>query len=438
MASVLESTVVVGRAKRNSWLDRALLACVTLLLVDLALFGPGLVIPIVSLSLRRVLFVGILGLIGLRHLLARVGMTRSEVLLLLGIALQFAVWVAGVPTIFGFRSADSIADALPWLSLVVLVFWPWDAWPQLAQWRAFNKLVVGLAVTLAMVHIVIWALVRAEIISTQMLGLATQALSGSEPDSDSFIKVAISGEGEQYRVYWSSSIFMLGGLYFLIVNHRTGKSLRWFLQLLVILLALWVTQIRAFLAAALIVILMGPVLRHMKILRNSGNSRAVALLIWVTCVLGVSAALSPEFLQWAGIGRSESDLARVEQAGVLLQRFQSYPLLGTGFGSFINDVIRATDAPFSYELVFYALLMKVGLLGILVLLAILYFALTIVRLPQLAATDPDRYCSWVALTAGFWFAGATNPIAVNFVGMGVFVLLLMDARQSTNHVGDAC
>jgi hypothetical protein len=412
--------------------ERALLTCVCLLFVDLAFFGPGIALPGVPLSPRRLLFLSIVGLATFRHLLKRQLLTLSEILLGLLTLAFFSIWVVALPRIYGFELTDSLADATPWLALLVLVIWPWDAWPLRAQWLKFCKYLTVLSVMLAAIHILVWALLVSGVITSAMLAIATQVLQvgGGDDGGDSFIKIAATGTG-QFRVYWSSSVFLLCGLYLLMTYRPERRKLTWSLALLLILFALWTTQIRAFLAAAVLFLLLGWAIRVAARMFGPLNAKALALGAWVIGVLGVSIAINPEVLGSTGLQRGESDAERLTQAVAIVDRVVVHPWLGTGFGSYATSVMRSDDAPFSYELVFYALLMKVGVAGVVVLLMMLFCMLSIARIEDLSRSDLKRFSSWVAFTTGFWFAGATNPLVLNFVGMGILVVLVMDARLAT-------
>jgi O-antigen ligase len=116
-------------------------------------------------------------------------------------------------------------------------------------------------------------------------------------------------------------------------------------------------------------------------------------------------------------------------AGALLSQFSEHPWLGTGFGSYVSQNIRSEAAPWSYELVFHSLLMKIGVVGIVMVLVILGMALRVADVRACARANPRRFAIWTAFTTAFWFAGATNPLVTNFAGMSIIVLLLVDMRQ---------
>lgn len=54
---------------------------------------------------------------------------------------------------------------------------------------------------------------------------------------------------------------------------------------------------------------------------------------------------------------------RLEQTKALIQMWSGSPWLGHGFGSFVHTLTRNSLLPWSYEMVYPALLMKLGLLG---------------------------------------------------------------------------
>lgn len=140
--------------------------------------------------------------------------------------------------------------------------------------------------------------------------------------------------------------------------------------------------------------------------------------------------MNPAVLETIGMAREQgTDAERLEQAGPLLDQFLSRPVLGSGFGSYASRVVRSDEAPFSYELTFYALLMKLGIVGALLLGVIFLMALRCVRAEEVAIKKPAEFALWTAFTTGLWFSGATNPMVTNFVGMAVIVLLFIDLRQ---------
>jgi hypothetical protein len=412
------------------FLQRVFLVFGITMLIDIAFFGPGLVLPGAGVSLRRSLFVLILLVLAFRRVLKHRAFTRDEVAFFALLGTFGVFWGVVVPSSYGYLLPQSFADIAPWLGLLMIALWPWDAWPRLAQWQRFCKFLVAVTVLLALAHLGIWALLVADVIPPEAFAVAANLVSPGG-DGESFLRiVALDGGG--FRVFWSSSMFLLGGIYFLAVTRTRPIRVRWLVALGLACLALATTYIRAFLGALAIFVLLAWVLRRFYSARRVQFPIATILGIWIVAIVSVSVAINPAFLSAIGLARAESDVDRVEQAGALLSQFQSHPLVGTGFGSYVYQVIRGADAPFSYELVFYALIMKLGAIGIIVLILILGLALRIAWAQRLAEVRMKEFAMWTAFTTGLWFAGATNPMVTNFVGMTIVVLMFVDMRVRAN------
>lgn len=396
------------------------------MLLDIAFFGPGLVIPVLGISLRRTLFALILLVLCFRRLISSRIFTNDEVAFLTLLAAFALFWGMVIPYSYGYVISQSFADISPWLGLLILALWPWDAWPAEAQWKKFCGFLIWIAVLLAIVHLGIWALLVSNIVSAEAFAITANLVSANG-EGDSFLRLVPLDNG-QYRVFWSSSIFLLGGIYFLSVSRKSSNTGLWISALALACFALAATYIRAFLGALAIFAVASVLLRRLYKSTLIKWPIATVLALWVAAIVSVSVAISPAVLGALGLARDASDVERVEQSTALLAQFNAHPILGTGFGSYVHQVIRAAEAPFSYELVFYALLMKLGIIGILVLLLVLAAGLKVALAQDMAIHRPDNYAIWLAFTTGLWFAGATNPMVTNFVGMTIVVLLLVDMR----------
>jgi hypothetical protein len=412
------------------FLQRVFLISGITLLIDIAFFGPGLVLPGTGVSIRRPLFVFMLVLLAFRRAMRQRAFTILEVAFVALLGTFGVFWGIVVPSSYGYLLPQSFADISPWLGLLTIALWPWDAWPEEAQWQGFCKFLVVVTVLLALAHLGISALLITGVVSVDVFSAAADLISSSA-DGQSFLKI-VALEGGQYRVYWSSSIFLLGGIYFLAVTRPRPVTIRWLIALGLACFALATTYIRAFLGALAIFVLLGWVLRRLYSAARVEFPIATILGIWMFGIISVSIAINPTFLATVGLARDESDVDRVEQAGALLAQFQSHPLVGTGFGSYVFQVVRGADAPYSYELVFYALIMKLGVIGTIVLILILGLALRLVWARRLASTRKADFARWTAFTTGLWFCGATNPMVTNFVGMTIVVLIFVDMRVRAN------
>jgi hypothetical protein len=422
----------VDTSASESLLDRIFRVCGLIMLVDLAFFGAGLVLPGIGMSLRRVLFVIVLLVAGLRRMLSRRPFTAPEVVLLMLIFMLVGIWTIVLPASYGFSPGVAVGDVSPWLGLVLLAIWPWDAWPSEAQWKRFRDFFVTLSVILALVHIGLWAALVADIVSPALVYAATSFLPTSAGEDSTFLSI---GEmpGGFFRIYWSSSIFLMGGLYFLIAYRPSRLTRSWLAALVLVCAALFITLIRSFLAAGVLFCVLPWLFRRLNARNIAVNPRLKVLVVWIVGVALVCVAIDPNVLAALQLSREGSDSERVDQASALLGQFAAHPLLGTGFGSYASQHVRLDEIPYAYELVFHALLMKLGVVGLVLLLAILGVALDVAGFSARARANPQLFASWLAFTTGFWFAGATNPIVTNFIGMSIIVLILVDVRHWSLH-----
>ena len=132
---------------------------------------------------------------------------------------------------------------------------------------------------------------------------------------------------------------------------------------------------------------------------------------------------------------SQGGEERPAQRAELLREFYEAPLLGKGHG-LQTRVLRDTQKPWRYELFFEATLFRVGLLGLLLTVApIFYGFLLLIRQTMINPTDSGRsgiLAGGIALLT----AGATNPYyeAVDFQWMiilPIVVSLIKDKTPST-------
>lgn len=97
--------------------------------------------------------------------------------------------------------------------------------------------------------------------------------------------------------------------------------------------------------------------------------KLITYFLIVTILLLVAVALNFEWIQerFNFSASDDSTLERFLQIPALLDKIMDSPIFGSGFGSFAR-VIRSTERPFSYEVDFLAVIMKLGFFG-----SLLYF-----------------------------------------------------------------
>ena len=123
-------------------------------------------------------------------------------------------------------------------------------------------------------------------------------------------------------------------------------------------------------------------------------------------------------------GAAESNQIKLEQAKRLTQKWLQAPVFGWGYGSYIEDYLRSEEAPFSYEMQFFALLMKIGIAGMAV-----WAALIIVLVKRMVQKnikqDFNKMSSWLFLLLAMMICVQTNPLLISFTGMSVVLLIVL-------------
>ncbi len=120
-------------------------------------------------------------------------------------------------------------------------------------------------------------------------------------------------------------------------------------------------------------------------------------------------------------GAAKSNSIKMEQIGHLLDKWKESPILGHGYGSYVEDYLRSKEAPFSYEMQLFALLMKIGILGLLIW--ILFFVVQFVEMVWKKKTQWMHVFAWLFLLIAFVLCVQTNPLLISFTGMSVVLLL---------------
>lgn len=125
-----------------------------------------------------------------------------------------------------------------------------------------------------------------------------------------------------------------------------------------------------------------------------------------------------------------SNNIKIKQAQKLLEKWREHPIVGHGYGSYIEDYLRSENAVFSYEMTFFALLMKIGLAGALVWVV---FALSMVVAAYSKYKENLRhFAMWLAIAVSFFITIQTNPLLFSPNGMIFILFLLLDTVQEKN------
>ena len=120
---------------------------------------------------------------------------------------------------------------------------------------------------------------------------------------------------------------------------------------------------------------------------------------------------SYELLEKAFVSEEERPL----QYKALMEGFERFPLVGSGLGAGVNEVVRDTERPWSYELSYVLILYNTGIMGMLLFIACVFWVP--LRLLTLRGRTPEMLFASVPLILGlitFLVANATNPYFASY------------------------
>lgn len=120
-------------------------------------------------------------------------------------------------------------------------------------------------------------------------------------------------------------------------------------------------------------------------------------------------------------GAAESNSIKIEQMGKLLGKWKGSPIIGYGYGSYVEGYLRSKVAPFSYEMQLFSLLMKIGVLGLVIWAG--FFVLQFIVMIKKKPRNWLHIFAWLFLLTALVICVQTNPLLISFTGMSVILFL---------------
>jgi hypothetical protein len=119
-----------------------------------------------------------------------------------------------------------------------------------------------------------------------------------------------------------------------------------------------------------------------------------------------------------------SDAVRSEQSTALFEEFMRRPIWGKGLGAHATGIIRSDAFSYSYEIQWLALLMQVGIVGMIGVVLLLWVSVR----DLIAARHPAK--PWIALLFLLWLgAGFTNTyMTTSFAGVAFAMFIAIFHR----------
>lgn len=127
------------------------------------------------------------------------------------------------------------------------------------------------------------------------------------------------------------------------------------------------------------------------------------------------------------IGTQQANGLRSAQTGALLRKWLKNPLVGFGYGSYTEEVIRHRTYPFMYESIFPALVMKLGVFGCLSWVALIVAAI-ISAIKNWWKTNKIQLFWWVGMSIAFAMGIQTNPFLFTFSGFSMVLYILITTQ----------
>lgn len=374
----------------------------------LLLFASGLVLLFALLLRRRI-----------------VGAHGIPLLSIVGFMLFNGLWVAIVPVLTGTDMHWALREphAFIVLGLVAVAVALVPPGPLTAAVYRMQGLVVWTALVLAVFQVALW-----------MLGMVIPALRWAVPVA---LGAVFRGATDQlyvgempdgfFRVFWISTLWCLLAFFWVPLVIRS-TSLRRLCELLLLLdlfvaysRGIWIGLLAGLLAAAAATITRvnaGRMLARFAV----GGAAAALVLVGILAATGALDRGIARF-QSTTSRKDESIGVRVEQAPSLLALWYEHPFVGSGYGAYSHANVRSSDAPYSYEHMPYALLAKLGLLG--VVGSGIFFAGWGITAWGARRRAPAQVAAYLGACVALLVSEMTNPMVLNFVSMTIFACLLL-------------
>lgn len=256
---------------------------------------------------------------------------------------------------------------------------------------------------------------------------------------------AINSDKVEFRITNQSSlIFLLPYIMSLLMFNGFKSRNEKFLLLITIFLGIIVAilsgrrALQGIVVLAFVIIQVIIRLKKKKILINKINpvksltQMLIALILifitysWFSEVLGLEdlfQSVSNTFLSAFDISTSSGD-TRVTQVSMLINEWKSSPIFGHGLNSYVEEYTRSSTTPWSYEMVYIAMLSQTGIVGVILFLFTVIFVIKKIYKRIKNDNSMESSC-FLAILVGFIcfiIAGATNPM-VYYVWAWAFAII---------------
>lgn len=407
--------------KSNRIVDLVLLSLMLILFVDIVFMGTGAWTNLINFSVRKYLF-SIISAYSLAYWLNNNNDIIDDVRAVNFLFIFLLLWEL-VALLKGVPLKNAISDSLALYGLIFAKAIDFTI-NRRYNYELLKKVLLLLTIALAIIHLVlcIWGNLSADG-AIQAKILATFILDPVRGMDSSDLMIHTTPEGF-FRVYWTSSAFLLIGLYLSI--QRVGRSMRIINYLLV---CLFISAIICTWSRGVIIGSFFIVLAAIASIGISTRQRINvvffaafgALLMAMTIPLVIMS--KPELIQLFGISRVGSDEWRNGQVDFLISELVNNFLWGTGFGGHAKGWTSSSQFPWSYEMSVLAYYMKVGVIGTLFSLFIFIEFMRSTHIKKINRLTRLDFATLCGLLIAIVFASNTNPYLFSLSGT-IFILFI--------------
>lgn len=122
-----------------------------------------------------------------------------------------------------------------------------------------------------------------------------------------------------------------------------------------------------------------------------------------------------------------SNSEKLKQIDKLLGKWKGSPMLGYGYGSFVENYTRSSTAKFAYEMTSFALLMKIGIIGIVAWISL--FVCTAINSYKKNKKNMINFIVWLIISVGFLMSIQTNPLLFNANSLNLIMYLVLQTVE---------
>lgn len=394
--------------------------------LDIFFMGSGVNYSIMGLGTRKLIFAAYFSISISIYFDRCTQKLFSTVIQVVCFIIFFFVWVIFLPVLRQGSVENSLADALPLMAVAIFLLTD-DFSSRERGWISIRWLILYLVVIFSLLHVFLYGAswLRPDLMSgfSEVLKLFWEP---RDSEVDYFVFLTSLDNG-LLRVYFGSSFLLLLGLYFSLSNVDV-RIHRWWskpLIFLVVVSALWATNTRSLLFG-LGVFLVSFLVSNFIFKKLSISVIGIFFLVVAPFFLSflLIPTVDPQILSVVGITREGSDDLRAEQLAPLLRGFFENPVFGQGFGGSV-EIIRSEDSPYSYELSIFALFMKLGVLGFIVISFILSVAISS-SIPDDVNIFKNNIAPLYALYFSYVLSCFYNPYMFGFFGTFFSLFLLYE------------